>query len=143
MKQVSKARGVAKQTQARKVDGKVVGGGLRRAVEALASSLSQWSGLKHGSILFVAPDGPSLHLVCERSGVRIADGPPQGRVLLRVTGPADRVAAIVRGKADPQREYLAGGLFVRGDLFYLSELLLERGLIKRPLCVVRRPKAEA
>ena len=98
MKLASRGQRVAKQTQAHESADKVVGGGMRHAVEAFASNLSQWSGLKTGSIVFLAPDGPSVHLVCERTGVRIADGPPQGRVLFRVTGPADRVAAILPGQ---------------------------------------------
>jgi hypothetical protein len=51
---------------------------------------------------------------------------------LEVYGDAERIRGIVEGEKDAVREFLAGGLRVRGDLRYLSELGLELGFLRRP-----------
>jgi SCP-2 sterol transfer family len=53
--------------------------------------------------------------------------------LIEVIGEAATLRAILDGKKDALKTFVGGGLRVRGDLAYLSELALELGLIEKPL----------
>jgi hypothetical protein len=50
-----------------------------------------------------------------------------------VIGDAGAVQDILDGRVDARERFLAGGIRVRGDLRYLSDLGLELGLLKQPL----------
>jgi hypothetical protein len=45
-------------------------------------------------------------------------------------GDADRIGAILDGSKEGRLQFYAGGICVRGDLHYLSELAYELGLVK-------------
>lgn len=53
--------------------------------------------------------------------------------LIEVIGEAATLQAILDGERDAVRTFIGGGLRVRGDLGYLSELALELGIIDKPL----------
>ena len=53
--------------------------------------------------------------------------------LLEVIGDPKRLAAIVRGEKDGRRQFLAGGIRVRGDMSYLSELGMRLGFLDTPI----------
>ena len=48
-------------------------------------------------------------------------------------GDPRRLAAIVRGEKDGRRQFLAGGIRVRGDMSYLSELGMRLGFLDTPI----------
>jgi len=52
---------------------------------------------------------------------------------VEIMGDAKRIQAIAEGKKDPRKQFLAGGIRVRGDLRYLSDVLLELGILTEPL----------
>jgi hypothetical protein len=114
-------------------------GGSSPGDEALlapfAERLSRTRSLRPGTITLHFPDGRSAHLECSPSGARIVQGASSGaeQPLLEVRGDAERIRAIVDGEKDAVREFLAGGLRLRGDLSYLSDLGLELGFLSRAL----------
>ena len=68
------------------------------------------------------------------SGVaRVSKGTPSGRVLVELIGDARRIIAVLEGRKDARKQFLAGGFRVRGDLRYISDLAMEFGIIKQPL----------
>jgi hypothetical protein len=50
-----------------------------------------------------------------------------------VLGDANVVRAIFDGEKDAVKQFLVGGLRVRGDLRHFSDLFLELGILKTPL----------
>ena len=53
--------------------------------------------------------------------------------LLEVIGDPRRISAIVRGEKDARLQFFAGGIRVRGDMHYLSELGMQLGFLKKPI----------
>lgn len=51
---------------------------------------------------------------------------------IEVIGDANRIRAILEGRKEGRLQFYAGGIRVRGDLQYLSDLAHEMGLIKEP-----------
>ena len=51
---------------------------------------------------------------------------------VEVIGDANRIRAILEGRKEGRLQFYAGGIRVRGDLQYLSDLAYEMGLIKEP-----------
>jgi hypothetical protein len=106
----------------------------RRILDGLAERMGSARSLREGAIVLHYADGTSTHLQSAGGAVRVADGAPvQGEVLLEVYGDADTIGAILAGEKDAVREFFAGGLRVRGDIGYLSDLGVELGVLRRPL----------
>ena len=76
--------------------------------------------------------GGVYHLDCSAGPPKVVKGTPRAAPIIEVIGDAKRILAIVEGKKDGRRQFLAGGIRVRGDLRYLSDLALELGIIKEP-----------
>jgi hypothetical protein len=53
--------------------------------------------------------------------------------LVEVLADAETVRAIIDGEKDAQKQFFSGGIRVRGDLRYFSDLAVELGLLKTPL----------
>lgn len=94
----------------------------------------------------VKPGDVALHLSGKQAGEyriglgrgkatvsAMAAGPADHRPTLEVWGDADTVRAILNGEKDPVKQFLVGGLRVRGDLRYLSEMGVELGILDKPL----------
>jgi hypothetical protein len=77
--------------------------------------------------------GGEYFLDCSAGTVRVAKGRPSGRVPVELTGDAQRIIAILEGRKDARKQFLAGGFRVRGDLHYISDLAMELGILKEPL----------
>ncbi len=56
------------------------------------------------------------------------DGPPH----VEVIGDVDSLRAILEKRREGRLQFYAGGIRVRGDLHYLSEIAHEMGFIKEP-----------
>ena len=65
-------------------------------------------------------------------GARVTTEAPDEPPLFEVTGDAKRIQSILEGKKEGRAQFFAGGIRVRGDLQYLSDLAYELGLIKEP-----------
>ena len=86
-----------------------------------------------GSILLrlSGENGGNFYLHSTNSGCSVlheaAEAPPH----VEVIGDADRICAILRGDKEGRLQFYAGGMRVRGDLQYLSELAHEMGFIRK------------
>ncbi len=106
----------------------------REFLTRFADRLSRASTLREGSLVLHFTDGRSARLECAHGGVRVVEGPAAERPpLIEVIGDAERLRGIFDGEKDAVKEFLAGGLRVRGDLGYLSDLAMEMGILRHPL----------
>lgn len=53
--------------------------------------------------------------------------------LLEIMGDRKRIQSILEGKKEARLQFLAGGLRIRGDLRYFSDLAMELGILDEPL----------
>lgn len=104
---------------------------FEKSLTMLGSRLKSSAPKKHGCIqLFLTDLGEEFYLegtdraflVSQRAGA----SPP----LVRIAGPASQLQAVMDGKKEASRTFLAGGIQVSGDLNYLEVLLKDMGLLK-------------
>ncbi len=91
---------------------------------------------RDGQILVQATgDSPGRYVVqCGADGVHVrADAAPDDSPLLEIIADAETLRAVLDGERDARTQFLEGGLRVRGDLRYLSDLALELGILTSPL----------
>lgn len=88
-----------------------------------------------GSILLrlTGKNGGEFYLHSTATGCLVSREPGKVSPHVEVSGPADRILAILSGRKEGRLQFNAGGIRVRGDLDYLSALAHEMGLIKEPL----------
>ena len=111
---------------------------LHNSLGRLAQKLRDSASMRPGDIVLrlSGPAGGSYGLECSERDINVVESPAVGaerRPLIEVMGPADVIRAIIDGEEDARRRFIAGGIRVRGDLRYLSDLALELGLLKEPL----------
>jgi hypothetical protein len=100
----------------------------------IAERLNDMDSLREGTIVLHFPEGESAYLHCKRGAVEIAEGAPtEYPPLIEVFGDRKRIQAILEGEKDARMQFLAGGLRLRGDLGYFSELAVEMGILREPL----------
>lgn len=110
-----------------------------QSVEAsLASFLEkvrEAKSLRTGSIAFrlTGDEAGEYYIDNSPQGVRLLKSAPQSLPLIEVIGDARRIKTILEGKKNARTEFLAGGIRVRGDLRYLSDVALELGILESPL----------
>ena len=100
-----------------------------------AKKLGKTEALRRGSIVLrlTGAGGGEYCLDCSTKGIRLSKGMPRSAPLIEVMGDARRIRGILEGKKNGRTQFLAGGIRVRGDLRYLSDLALELGIIKQPI----------
>lgn len=94
----------------------------------------------------VRPGGIDLHLTGASGGeyqINTGRGPTtvtatarsaaEAAPVLEVWGDAETIRAIIDGEKDPVKQFLRGGIRVRGNLRYLSDVGVELGILDRPL----------
>jgi hypothetical protein len=108
--------------------------------EALAdveSRLNKSKSLKKATIVIRAtgPGGGDFRFETDPKGVKLVrDAPPTDMApTIEIMGDARRIQAALSGDKDPRALFLAGGLRIRGDLAYFSDLAVELGILKEPL----------
>jgi SCP-2 sterol transfer family len=108
---------------------------LRQAVESVAERLYHDRLLKPGAIVFKAAAGDSaaFTLVASETGVQTQSGSQHAEPLLEVIGDPRRIEAILRGTKDARKQFFTGGIRVRGDMHYLSQLGMQLGFLKTPI----------
>ncbi|WP_345349158.1 hypothetical protein [Rhodococcus olei] len=92
--------------------------------------------LRTGAIVFRSAEGrpPDLTVQVTDDTIWVDTGrEPRHTPLVEVVGDPRRVDAILRGRKDARRQYLAGQVRVHGDLGYLSRLGCRLGLLDRPV----------
>lgn len=108
---------------------------LQQAVEAAAARLQPERRLRPGAIVFRAAEGetPIFALRSSERGAMVEASAADAAPLLEVIGDPRRISAIVRGEKDARMQFFAGGIRVRGDMHYLSELGMQLGFLKKPI----------
>jgi hypothetical protein len=110
---------------------------VEAALERLASRLGEAASIVPGAIVFrlTGTQGGSYRVEHDERGTRLdtSDQLDAAAPLIEVMGDAATLRAILEGERDAREQFLEGGLRVRGDLRYLSNLAMELGLLKAPL----------
>jgi hypothetical protein len=113
-------------------------GSLEDSLAALGQKIDQAKATRQGVIVFhvSGTDSGSYRLNTSQgqTGIaKFAESVDDKRPLIEVMGDAATIQAVIEGENDAVKTFLAGGIRVRGDLRYLSDLALELGFIDRPL----------
>ena len=110
---------------------------LKAAATAVAETLGKSQLLRPGVIaLHTGSAAGSVVMHCEKGGAKVALLQPGAEIpepQIEVFGDPRRIAAIMRGEKDARMQFFAGGIRVRGDMAYLSEIGMKLGFLDRPL----------
>jgi hypothetical protein len=117
--------------------GRVVAGtALDTTLNELARKVQGSRKLRRGDIAFrLSGQGKAaMVLAADGDGVRVLPAADRQQTpLIEVLGDAETVRKVLAGEVEGRKQFLAGGIRVRGDLRYLSDLALELGLLAKPL----------
>jgi len=104
------------------------------ALNDFASKFDRARTRRAGSILLrlTGENGGDFYLQSSSTGCCISRESTAGTPHIEVIGDANRIRAILEGRKEGRLQFYAGGIRVRGDLQYLSDLAYEMGLIKEP-----------
>jgi hypothetical protein len=108
---------------------------LEEAVESIGKRLHSEKVLRPGLIVFRTGDGSgqSFTLRTSDDGVQIQREQDHTSPLLEIIGEPSRIHAILRGDRDARAQFFRGGLRVRGDMHYLSDLGMRLGFLQKPI----------
>ena len=125
---------MAKKAEARRETAE----GLGRSLGRLAERLQETGMMREGTVVLHLSGSAAGDYHLETRGRKVqvvdaADAPLDREVALEIRGDAETVQAIIDGDKDAAKEFFAGGIRVRGDLRYLSDVMLELGFLERPL----------
>jgi len=56
-----------------------------------------------------------------------------GPHLIEIIGDAGRIESILAGRKNARKQFLAGGIRIRGDIRYLSDLAMDLGILDEPI----------
>jgi hydrogenase maturation factor HypE len=110
---------------------------VKGSLEAIASKAAKSKTTRPGEVVLrlSGKGGGTFTVSADRRGkVQVAEtADVAGQPLFEVIGDAEAVQAILDGKVDARKQFLAGGIRIRGDLQHASDLAVELGLLKYPL----------
>jgi hypothetical protein len=114
------------------------GQSVKGTLERLRGRLDKCRAVKPGSVdLHLSGASGGEYRISSRAGktaissaVAREAGPAP---LVEIWGDSDTICAIIEGKKDPVRQFLAGGIRVRGNLRYFSDVAVELGILQKPL----------
>jgi hypothetical protein len=108
---------------------------LQEAVRKLEGSRMR----RTGSILFrfVGEGGGDFHVHSYATGCSLSREAGQAPPLIEIIGDPEQIRAVLEGGREGLAQFYRGGIRVRGDLQYLSELAHELGFIREPFFVGR------
>ena len=110
---------------------------LHAAARGAAERLHRDRVLQAGSIVLNSGSGAGGFLLkSSEGGVELQPleaGAETASARIEVTCDPARLASIIEGKKDARMQFFAGGIRVRGDMAYLSEIGLRLGFLDRPL----------
>ena len=110
---------------------------LLEAARSAADRLRVDRVLKPGNIVLHSGSAAGGYMVkCSEGGVEfkpLSVGDETGSARIEVIGDPRRLASIIQGKRDARMVFFAGGIRIRGDIAYLSEIGLKLGFLDRPL----------
>jgi putative sterol carrier protein len=111
---------------------------LEDSLTRLSGTLGNCAAFRPGEIVLrLSGDAGGEYCISCRGGEatiaknvhRVANHKP----LLEVWGDADIIRAIVDGEKDAVKQFLTGGLRIRGNIRYFSDIAVELGILKNPL----------
>lgn len=103
---------------------------IEKSLTALGRRLSSSAPKKHGSILLSFTDsGEQCCLEGTDREPVVAQGAGAEPPLVRIAGPSSVLKAIMDGKKEASRAFVAGNIRVSGDLVHLEALLKDLGLL--------------
>jgi hypothetical protein len=111
---------------------------LEDALERLRERMDKCAAMKPGYVdLHLSGPSGGEYRIGSRSGKttisRAAGSRPERGPLLEVWGDVGAIRAIIDGEKNAVKQFLAGGMRVRGNLKYLSEVGVELGILDKPL----------
>jgi hypothetical protein len=110
---------------------------LATAAKAAAERLHRERILQPGTIVLHSGSAAGgFMLRSGEGGVQLSPleaGDDIGSARLEIVCDPQRLASIIEGKKDARLQFFAGGIRVRGDIAYLSELGMRLGFLDRPL----------
>ena len=110
---------------------------LREVAQGAAERLHRDKILQPGTIVLHSGSAAGGFLLSSGPGgfeiQTIEPGADTGSARLEVIGDPRRLAAIISGAKDARMQFFAGGIRVRGDIAYLSEIGMRLGFLDRPL----------
>jgi hypothetical protein len=110
---------------------------LQAAARSGAERLQRERVLQPGSIVLHSGSGAGgILLKSSEAGVELRPlepGDETASALVEVTCDPARLTSIIEGKKDARTQFLAGGIRVRGDMAYLSQIGMQLGFLDRPL----------
>lgn len=114
------------------------GKSVQDALDRLRERMDECRAVKPGDIDFHlnGKSGGEYRISSGKGKSTISSAAGRGCVaesMLEVWGDADTIRAILDGEKDPVKQFLAGGMRVRGNLRYLSEVAVELGILDKPL----------
>lgn len=101
----------------------------------VGKKLSKSERLRAGTIAFrlSGAGGGNFCVTCAPGSTKVTEGAAAGPHTIEVMGPASQIQAILEGEKDARKQFLAGGIRIRGDIRYLSDLAIELGIIDEPI----------
>jgi len=110
------------------------GESLAAALNTFAAKFDGARTRRAGSILLrlTGESGGDFYLHSTSTGCSMSRESANATPHFEVIGDAKRIAAILEGRKEGRLQFYAGGIRVRGDLQYLSDVAYEMGLIKEP-----------
>lgn len=108
---------------------------LANAVQAIGARLHREGVLRPGQIAFRSGGaaGDGFVLSATEACAATQPGEPDTQPLLEIIGSPDRIQAILSGRRDGRALFFLGGIRVRGDMHYLSELGMKLGFLRTPI----------
>ncbi len=110
---------------------------VRKSLSSLAARLGKSRYLRPGKLVLRLGGAAAgdYCLDCRGDGVTVVAGPvgTETPALVEVIGDAQTIRAIIDGEKDAVKQFYAGGIRIRGDLRYFSDVAVELGILKQPL----------
>lgn len=111
---------------------------LEDSLMRLSQTLGNCAAYRPGEIILrlSGEDGGEYCISCGGSEATIAKNlyrAADHKPLFEVWGDADVIRTIIDGEKDAVKQFLTGGLRIRGNLRYFSALAVELGILKQPL----------
>jgi hypothetical protein len=135
MARKSRPAGTATRPRPTKPEGRAT---AEQMVGALAQRLEASANVRSGDIVLhlSGAGGGEFCLTCRPGSAVVSPagrGPGERKPLIEVWGDANVIRSVVDGDKDAVKQFMVGGIRIRGDLRYFSDLALELGILDAPL----------
>ena len=135
MARKSRSVGTTARTRAAATNGRAT---TENALGGVARKLDTSTNLRTGDIVFhLSGTGGGEFCLTSRGGktsvLSTGRGSDDRKPLIEIWGDATVIQSILRGEKNALKQFMVGGLRIRGDLSYFSDLAVEFGILEAPL----------